>query len=142
MVDLDVENTWTTLLDSNWVYDLFKLHLKSSQTTLLNLDWFYILDLKNTWTILLDSDWFYYNQLGMLLEKSENLLELSVKQLLIQSSLTSLIFLGHTMFLMCEKPKVFNFVCDKVRYFCIFYIFLYIQQELSNAKSILILFKR
>ena len=42
------------------------------------------LDLKNTWTNLLDSDWFWYNQAGMLLEKYENLLELSAKQLLLQ----------------------------------------------------------
>ena len=52
----------------------------------------------NTRIKLLDSDWFYYNQAGMLLEKSENLLELSVKQLIIQSRLTSSIFLGQAMF--------------------------------------------
>ena len=34
----------------------------------------------------------------MLLEKSENLLELSVKELVIQSRLASSIFRGHTMF--------------------------------------------
>ena len=44
------------------------------------------LDLKNTWTNLLDSDCFYYNQVGMMLEKYENLRKLSVKQLVIQSS--------------------------------------------------------
>ena len=42
------------------------------------------LDLKNTWNNSLDSDWFRYNQAGMLLEKYENLLELSVKQLVMQ----------------------------------------------------------
>ena len=55
-----------------------------SWTTLLDLDWFYDildLDLKKTWTNLLESDWFYYNHAGMLLEKSEDLLELYVKQL-------------------------------------------------------------
>ena len=43
---------------------------------------------------LLDLDWFYYNQAGMLLEKFENLLELLVKQLVIQSRLASSISLG------------------------------------------------
>ena len=38
------------------------------------------LDMKNIWTNLLYSDWFYYNEAGMLLEKSKNLLELYVKQ--------------------------------------------------------------
>ena len=47
---------------------------------------------------LLDSDWFYNNQVGMLLEKFENLLELSVRQLVIQSRLISSISLGQTMF--------------------------------------------
>ena len=42
-----------------------------------------------TWIKLLDSDWFYYNEPGMLLEMSENLLELSVKHLVIQSRLAS-----------------------------------------------------
>ena len=73
------------------------LDLKSTQSTLLDLDWFYnILDLylKNSWTNLLDSGWFYYNQTGMQLEKSENLLELSVKQLVLQSSLASSISLS------------------------------------------------
>ena len=41
---------------------------------------------------------FYYNQAGMLLEFSENLPQLSVKQLLIQWRLASLIFQGHAMF--------------------------------------------
>ena len=72
-----------------------------AQTTLLDLDWFYDilgLDLKNTWTSVLDSDWFYYNQAGMLLEKYENLLELFVKQLVVQSSLASSFSLSQTMF--------------------------------------------
>ena len=63
----------------------------------------------------------------MLLEKSENLLKLSVKQLVIQSRLAS------SIYLMCEKPDV-NAVCRKVRYFRI-------QQELSKSKFSLIPFK-
>ena len=47
------------------------------------------LELKNSWTNLLDSDLFYYNDARMLLEKYENLLELFVKQQVIQSSLES-----------------------------------------------------
>ena len=47
-----------------------------------------------------------------LLEKYENLLELSVKQLVIQSSLESLI----SQCLVREKPNV-NVVYSKVRYF-------------------------
>ena len=88
-------------MDSDWFYDILELDLKSTQTTLLDLDWFYDildLDLKNRWTNLLDSDWFYYNQAGMLLEKSGNLLELSVKQLVMQSSLGSSSSLSQTMF--------------------------------------------
>ena len=42
----------------------------------------------------LDSGWFYYNQAGMPLEKYENIYELSIKHLVIQSSLTSSISLG------------------------------------------------
>ena len=55
------------------------------------------LDLKNTWTNLQNLDLFYYSQAEMLLEKYENLLELSVKQLVIQSSLASSISLGQTV---------------------------------------------
>ena len=62
----------------------------------------------------MESDWFCYKQAGMLLEKYENLIELTVKQLIIQSSLTSLIFLGQT--LVYGKPNV-NVICSKVRYF-------------------------
>ena len=43
--------------------------------------------IENTWTNLLDSDWFYCNQAEMLLEKYENVLELSVEQLVLQSNL-------------------------------------------------------
>ena len=46
----------------------------------------------------MDSDWFYYNEVGILLEKSENLLEFSVKQLVIQSNLKSSISLGQALF--------------------------------------------
>ena len=75
LLDFDLQNLWTTILDS---------------------DCFYILDLslKNTWTKFLDSDWFYYNPAGLLLQKSGNLLKLSV----IQSRLASWISLGQAMF--------------------------------------------
>ena len=70
-------------MDSKWIYDILESDLKITQTTSLELDWFcdkLNLDLKNTWCNLLDSDLFYYNQAGMLLKKSRNLLELYVKQ--------------------------------------------------------------
>ena len=51
----------------------------------------------------------------MLLEKSENSLELSVKQLVIQSSYASSTSQSR-LCLVCEKPNV-NVVCSKVRYF-------------------------
>ena len=73
------------------------------------------LDLKNTRNNSLDSDWFRYNQAGMLLEKYENLLELSVKKLVMQSNLASFSSLGQTMFGVC-KTNVNVFVV-KFRYF-------------------------
>ena len=82
------------------------------------------LGLKNAWTNILDSDWFYYNQTGILLEKSENLLELSVKKLVIR--LASWISLGQAMIGVCVKPNII--VCYKVRYFCI-------QHRFSKSKS-------
>ena len=45
--------------------------------------------MKNSWTNLMGSNLFYYNQAEMLLEKYENLLELSTKQEVIQASLES-----------------------------------------------------
>ena len=45
--------------------------------------------MKNSWTNILGSNLFYYNQAEMLLEKYENLLELSTKQEVIQTSLES-----------------------------------------------------
>ena len=45
----------------------------------------------------MNSDLFYYNQEEMLLEKYENLLELSVNQLVIQLSLANSVSLGQTM---------------------------------------------
>ena len=45
--------------------------------------------MKNSWTNLLGSNLFYHNQTEMLLEKYENLLELSTKQEVIQTSLES-----------------------------------------------------
>ena len=70
-------------MDSKWIYDKLESDLKITQTTSLELDWFcdiLNLDLENTCSNLLDSDLFYYNQPGMLLKKSRNLLELYVKQ--------------------------------------------------------------
>ena len=92
ILDLDLKNTWTTLPDSDWFYDILELELESIPTTLMDFYWFYTLDLdlKHNWTNVLDSDWFYYNKAGMLLEKHESLFELSVKQLVIQSSSISL----------------------------------------------------
>ena len=112
---LDPNNTWQ---DSDWFYDILELDLKSTQTTSLDLDWFYdILDvyLKNTLTNLLDSYGFCYNQARILLEKFENLLELSVKQLVIQASSASSIYLSQAC-LMSEKPSV-NVFCSKVGHF-------------------------
>ena len=86
-------------MDSDWFCYILEWDLKSTRTNLLNLYWFYDisgLDLKNNWTNLLDSDWFYYNQAGILLEKYEKLLQWSVQQLVIQSSLASSINLGQT----------------------------------------------
>ena len=51
----------------------------------------------------------------MLSEKYENLLELYVKQLVIQSKFRKFVFLSQTMY-DCEKPDV-NVVCNKARYF-------------------------
>ena len=70
-------------MDSKWIYDILESDLKITQTTSLELNWFcdkLNFDLKNTCCNLLDSDLFYYNQAGMLLKKSRNLLELYVKQ--------------------------------------------------------------
>ena len=50
-LDLDSKNTWTTLLASDWFYDILELFVKRTQTTFLDLDWYYILDL------YLKSDW-------------------------------------------------------------------------------------
>ena len=72
-IGLGLKNTWIAY----WTR-MLKWDLQSTQTKLLDLDWFYDildLDLINTWTNLLDSDWFYYKQAGMLLEKYENLLQ-------------------------------------------------------------------
>ena len=71
--------------------------------------------MKKTSTNLLNSDLFYHNQAEMLSEKYENLLELSVKQLVIQSSLASSTSLGQTM---CGvKNKNVNVVRSKFRFF-------------------------
>ena len=91
------------------------------------------MDLKNAWTNLLDSDLLYYNQAGVVLEKYVNLLELSIKQLVIQSRLASSISLGQTM---CGvwKTKMLMLYIAKSGIFRI-------QQELSKSKSNLIPFK-
>ena len=73
----------------------------------------------------MDSDWFYNNQADMLLEMSENLLELSVKQLVIQWRLASSV---------CEKQNV-DVVCSKVRY-------VHTQKALSKPNCNLNPFKR
>ena len=113
-MDLDSKNIWITLLELNWFYDVLELDLKSTQTTLLDFNWFCdILDLENTWTNLVDSDLIYYNQAGMLLE---NLLKLSIKQLVIQSSLAKFDF-PSLNYVWCSKNQNVNIVCSKVRYF-------------------------
>ena len=90
---MDSKNTWTNLLDSDWCYDLLELYWK-----VLRLPWiwtdfmiYWTWAWKATWNNLLEApstpqpDWFYHNQAGMLFKKSENLLELSAMQLVIQS---------------------------------------------------------
>ena len=109
--------TWTTLLDSDWFYDILELDFKRTVTTLLDLDWFFDildLDLESAWTNFLDSDWLSYNQTGMLLQKSENAHALSVKQLVIQTNLGNSIFVR--LWLVCEKTN-FNLFYSKVTYF-------------------------
>ena len=83
-----------------------ELDLKCTEATLLDLDWSYDildLDLENNSFNLLDSDWFYYKQAGLLLEKSENVLELPVKQLVIQLGLISSVSKGQTIFSVCKS---------------------------------------
>ena len=46
---LDLKNTGTTLLDSNWFY-LLDLVLKNTRTTLLDLNWLYLFMIYWTWT--------------------------------------------------------------------------------------------
>ena len=61
VLGLNSKNYWTSLLASDWFYNILELALKITQTALLDLDWFYDildLDLKKTWTNLLDSDSF------------------------------------------------------------------------------------
>ena len=70
----------------------------------------------------------------MLLENYENLLELPVKELVVQSSLASLISLGQTMCVVW-KAKMLMLFLAKLGTFRI-------QQVLSKSKSNLIPFKR
>ena len=97
-MDLDLKNRQTTLRDSVWFFDI--LDLKSARTTFtgvrlilygglgMDLFWFY-------YTLDLDCGLIkWINQGEMSLEKYEDLLELSVKQFVMQSSLS---FLGQIM---------------------------------------------
>ena len=131
-MDLDSKNTYT-LLDLVEFFYILEWDWQSTQTNLLDLEWVYdILDLDLKSTNLLESDWFYCNQAWMLLVKYENLLQWSVKQLVIQSSLASLIFLGRTI-VWCVKNKMLLVV--KLGIFRI-------QEELYKSKCNLIRFKR
>ena len=38
-MDFDLKNTWVTLLDLDWFYDILGVDLKN--TWIMNLDWFY-----------------------------------------------------------------------------------------------------
>ena len=97
-MDLDSKNTYSTLFESDWFYDvLVRLEKFLDYLRFELILWHIGLGL-NIWIKLLVSDGFYYNQVDTMFEKSENLLELSVKQLVIQSRLASLIFLGQAMF--------------------------------------------
>ena len=115
-VRLENYSDYYTILDLNWFYDILDLNLKNSRTKLLN------------------SDLFYYNHAEMPLEKFEILLEFSVNQLLIQSSLASLVFLDQTMCCVWKTKMLMLFV-EKLDIFRI-------QKELFKSKSNLILFKR
>ena len=133
--------TWKINELSYWTQTNFRIYweldLKSTQSTLLDLNWFYDildLDLKNPWINLLNSDSFYYNQAGMLLEKYESLLILSVKQLVIQSSLARSLSQGQTMYGVWETKILILFV-TKLGIFRN-------QQELSKSKSNLVPFNR
>ena len=94
-MDLDLKNSQTRLRDLVWFFDI--LDLKSAGTTFtgvrlilwysglgMNLFWFY-------YTLDLDCGLIkWINQGEMSLEKYEDLLELSVKQFVMQSSPSSL----------------------------------------------------
>ena len=85
---MNLRNTQTILLQSDWFYDILDLDYKGARTTLLELEWFYDIDLKKSWLILLYIGLGMIkliNQAGMSFEKFEDFLELFVKQLVIQS---------------------------------------------------------
>ena len=63
---MDFKNTRTTLLDSDWFYNMLNLAVKSTWITLLELDWIYQ-------TLSLD---YLINQAGRLLQKYEDFLDL------------------------------------------------------------------
>ena len=103
------------LLNWNWFYDILELELKSTQTILQDLGWLCDIlnvDSKDTRAKLLDSDWLHYDQAGMMQQKYESILQLSVKQLKIQASLATSISLDKTMLgvwknhVWCEKNQM------------------------------------
>ena len=65
----------------------------------------------------MNSHLFYYNQAEMLLEMYENLLELFVKQLVIQLSLASSISLGQTTMCGVRKTKILMLFVAKLGIF-------------------------
>ena len=69
----------------------------------------------------------------MLLEKYENLFEWSVKHLVIQSSLTTSIFLGQSLCVCVWKTKNVNVVCSNISYFFISNRIVIQVQILSNS---------
>ena len=125
ILDMDLKNTQSTLRDSVWFFDI--LDLKSARTTLTGVRfilWNSGRGLKNTWTSWLDSDFILHwtwvvdwlNELikqELLLEKYEDVLELSIKQYVMQLSPTSL---GQ---IMCDLWKTYMMLVTKLVIFCI-----------------------
>ena len=62
----------------------------------------------------MNSDLFYYNQAEMVFEKFEIVLEISVKQLVIQSSLASLISLSQTKCCVWKTKLLMLFIAKLV----------------------------
>ena len=108
-MDVDSKNTWTTYSGLGLILWYIGVRPKKYSDCLMDFNWFCSmldLDLKNTWTNALDSNLFCYNQAGTL----ENLLELSSKQLVIQSNLESSISLGQTMYGVWKTKMLMLFV--------------------------------